>query len=136
VAWSQLSPEASQPLLAFFFFSFAEENLTSSVMDLDTGKPLCGGGQQAGEYDLGIHVAGLCTSKRDELKKEKRKKREIFQLTGLGSPGSVFLSPWSWLPGCGEEGQMDQGADKGLLHVQALWNWRVDRDSLCTCKRT
>lgn len=23
-------------------------------------KPVCGGGQEAGEYDVGLHTAGLC----------------------------------------------------------------------------
>ena len=26
----------------------------------DGGKPLCGSGEEVGEYDLGIHVLGLC----------------------------------------------------------------------------
>lgn len=27
---------------------------------MNSGKPQCGGGEEVGEYDLGLHVAGLC----------------------------------------------------------------------------
>jgi solute carrier family 39 (zinc transporter), member 1/2/3 len=41
------------------------ENVTppASVMDPMGGKPVCGSGQEVGEYDLGLHVAALCKSR-------------------------------------------------------------------------
>jgi len=34
-------------------------HMAAMMMD---GKPVCGGDQQVGEYDVGIHVLGLCKS--------------------------------------------------------------------------
>jgi hypothetical protein len=38
------------------------ENVTAPVSDMALmgGKPVCGSGEEAGEYDLGLHVAALC----------------------------------------------------------------------------
>ena len=33
-----------------------------SGLDLMSGKPACGSGEEVGEYDLGLHVAALCKS--------------------------------------------------------------------------
>lgn len=40
------------------------DNFTSPVSDMDLmeAKPICGSGQEVGEYDLGLHVAALCKS--------------------------------------------------------------------------
>lgn len=35
---------------------------TIADMDLMSGKPACGSGEEVGEYDLGLHVAALCKS--------------------------------------------------------------------------
>lgn len=35
-------------------------NMTMAEMEPMDGKPVCGSGKDAGEYDLGLHVLGLC----------------------------------------------------------------------------
>lgn len=37
---------------------------------MENAKPACGGGVPQGEYDLGIHVLGLCKSPKDSWKSE------------------------------------------------------------------
>lgn len=39
------------------------DDATAAAPDMDLlmgGKPKCGSGEEVGEYDLGLHVAGLC----------------------------------------------------------------------------
>jgi hypothetical protein len=38
------------------------ENVTAPISEMDPlgGKPVCGSGEEVGEYDLGLHVAALC----------------------------------------------------------------------------
>jgi hypothetical protein len=38
------------------------ENVTVPISEMDPlgGKPVCGSGEEVGEYDLGLHVAALC----------------------------------------------------------------------------
>jgi zinc transporter 1/2/3 len=35
------------------------DHMADTMMD---GKPVCGGNKQVGEYDVGIHILGLCES--------------------------------------------------------------------------
>ena len=41
------------------------DNVTAPISEIDlmSGKPACGSGQEVGEYDLGLHVAALCKSR-------------------------------------------------------------------------
>ena len=40
------------------------DNVSVPVSDLNPseGKPVCGSGDEVGEYDLGLHVVALCKS--------------------------------------------------------------------------
>lgn len=57
-----------------------------------------------------------------------------FVLMTLNSFGLAVLHPRSWISSRGQESVLGEGANEGLLYVQTLWNWRLDRDRLCTCK--
>lgn len=45
---------------------------------MNSGKPKCGGGEEVGEYDLGLHVAGLC--KFNMMRAIGRNDQRIFEL--------------------------------------------------------
>lgn len=80
--------------------------------EVESTKPVCGGGEEVGEYDLPLHVAALCKSYTITLGKEAQGK---YVLTNNNSLGVGCLHPRSWLP-CGrEEDQVDEHSAQGLL---------------------
>ena len=89
-------------------------HMAAMMMD---GKPACGGDQQVGEYDVGIHVLGLCeflTLLQLQCAWVNEYKVLVlafsifgmeFLLTIYGHLG-LHLNR-SWLPSSSQEGQMD-----------------------------
>src|SRR5690349_6545750 len=72
------------------------ENATTPIADMDLtgGKPQCGSGQEIGEYDLGLHVAALCTSRGPPYYYEGLATDICVQSWFLRHPSSVLASPF------------------------------------------
>lgn len=107
-------------------------------------KPACGSGEEVGEYDLPLHVIGLCTyTMSTDMGQIDGLTRWTVLVMFFSCLGTTSWKPWeaaelgiltrlcrSGLSRCGEEDQVAQDSGQGVFCMQTFRNRCFDCNSI------